>query len=265
VGRQRPRRPPGRGKGRTIIKAPADLPAPGEQDPCAGAGLCWSAPDGPIKVRDLTTVGHANGILGLRMDGMLVARPSGRDHDEDGIAAFESHRLSFVHTTERGDGGEAGIYIGDTDDADAKVAHNTSTGWTFGFFFATPASARPGPTGWPGTASARSSSTPVQWHRHRHGNPCAIHQRPAGAWPLVGNRIVRNTRFCPAEGDSALPSSGVTVADGTKLVGSDAPGTSWWPGTGSATSWTSSRDESGRRIRFRDNRCRTSTPDGLCD
>lgn len=216
------------------LKAPADLAAPAEQDPCAGAGLCWSAPDGPVKVRDLTTVG---------------------------------------------DGGEAGIYIGDTDDADAKVAHNTSTGWTFGFFFR---DSRVG-AAW-GNNLARNCIGALILDTGPNGGGTGTETReeftnhPAGVWLLVGNRIVRNTRFCPAEGEgaegappvgghgvavigadhvrilhntirgnnppaegeSALPSSGVTIADGTKLVARTPPGTSWWPGTVSATSWTCS-------------------------
>jgi Right handed beta helix region len=186
----------GAGQGRTIIKAPADLPAPGESDPCAGAGLCWSAPDGPVKVRDRTTVGHANGILGQKMDGMLVARTSGRDHAEYGIAAFESHRLTFVGNTERGDGGEAGIYIGDTDDADAKVAHNTSTGWTFGFFFR---DSRVG-TAW-GNKLARNCIGALVLDTGPNGTVTdpQTHQQftnhPAGAWWLVGT------------GSSAIPAS----------------------------------------------------------
>ncbi len=46
----------------------------------------------PMKVRDLTTVGHANGILGFRMNGMLVERTTGRDHEEYGIA-FRGSRV----------------------------------------------------------------------------------------------------------------------------------------------------------------------------
>jgi hypothetical protein len=237
----------GVGKGRAIIKAPADPPAPGEQDPCAGAGLCWSAPDGPVKVGDLTTVGHANGILGLRMDGMLVARTSGRDHDEYGIAAFESHRLSFVHNTERGDGGEAGIYIGDTDDADARVAHNTSTGWTFGFFFR---DSRVG-TAWDNKLAGNCIGALVlDTGLNGTGTDPETHQEftnhPAGAWLLVGNRIVRNTRFCPAEGEGeegAPPVGGhgvaVIGADHVRILhsatGWTSSGTSWAAGSGSGT------------------------------
>jgi hypothetical protein len=76
---------------------------------------------------------------------------------------------------------------------------------------------------------------------------------PAGAWRFVDNRVVRNTRFCPggdeapsigghgivvlgadrvlivhntikgndppAEGESAFPSSGVTILNGAEVVG----------------------------------------------
>jgi hypothetical protein len=293
----------GAGQGRTIIKAPADLPPPTDAgDFCQGAGLCWTAADGRVKVSHLTTVGHVNGILGVEMNGMWVERTSGRDHDEYGIAAFGSHRLTFVHNTERGDGGEAGIYIGDTEDAGARVAHNTATGWAFGFFFR---DSRVG-TAWGNTLS-RNCIGALVLDTGPNGTPPdpesgeELTNHPAGAWRLVGNSIVGNTRFCPAEdgeegappvgghgvavigadrvqilrntirgnnppaeGAGAFPSSGVTVLDGA-LVDSEAPervlvARNWfrndldvfWDGSGSA-------------IRFRNNRCRTSTPGGLCD
>jgi hypothetical protein len=69
----------------------------------------------------------------------------------------------------------------------------------------------------------------------------------------------------PAEGESAPPSSGVTIADGTDLVGSDAPRKVLVAKNRFGNEPDIFRDRSGRGIRFRDNRCRTSTPDGLCD
>ena len=296
----------GAGQGRTIIQLPPDLPPPTDpNDFCRGpggeaAGLCWSAPDGPVKASDLTTVGHAIGILGVQVDGMLVERTTGKDHDEYGIAAFESHRLTFVHNTERGDGGEAGIYIGDTDDAGAKVAHNVSTGWLFGLFY-------------------RDARKGVSWANKLTRNcVCAIvmdtgpngvqtdpetgeqfTNHPAGAWLFVHNSVVRNTRFCPggeegpsigghgivvlgadrvaiventikgnnppAEGESAFPSSGVTILNGTDVVGSDAPENVLVAKNRFRNDLDIFWDESGSNIRFRDNRCRTSTPEGLCD
>jgi hypothetical protein len=295
----------GAGQGRTIIELPAELPPPDPNDFCRGpggeaAGLCWSAPDGPVKVRDLTTVGHAIGILGFQVDGMLVERTTGKDHDEYGIAAFESHRLTFVHNTERGDGGEAGIYIGDTDDAGAKVAHNASTGWLFGLFYR---DARKG-VSWAnkltrncvGAIVMDTGPNGVQTDPET-GEQFTNH--PAGAWGFVDNSVVRNTRFCPggeeapsigghgivvlgadrvaivkntikgnnppAEGESAFPSSGVTILDGTDVVGSDAPENVLVAKNRFRNDLDIFWDESGSNIRFRNNRCRTSTPEGLCD
>jgi hypothetical protein len=69
----------------------------------------------------------------------------------------------------------------------------------------------------------------------------------------------------PAEGESALPSSGVTIADGTNLVGSDAPRNVLVAKNRFRNELDIFWDRSGRKIRFRDNRCRNSDPDGLCD
>jgi hypothetical protein len=117
----------------------------------------------------------------------------------------------------------------------------------------------------------------------------------------VDNRVVRNSRFCPAQGEegapplggigiavvgaddvrilrntirgnnppaegtSLLPPSGVAVLDGT-LVGSDASEDVLVARNRFRNDldvfWQ--QDPPGDDIRFRDNRCRTSGPDGLC-
>jgi hypothetical protein len=295
----------GAGQKRTVIKLPAELPTPDPNDFCRGpggvaAGLCWSAPDGPVKASDLTTVGHAIGILGFQADGMRVERTTGKDHDEYGIAAFESHRLRFTHNTELGDGGEAGIYIGDTEDAGAKVADNLSTGWLFGLFFR---DARIG------TASenklTKNCVGAIVMDTGPNGRQAVpdtgeqFTNHPAGAWRFVDNRVVDNTRFCPAgeegssagghgivvlgadhvrilhntikgnnppaEGESAFPSSGVTILDGTDEVGSDAPKNVLVAKNRFRNDLDIFWDKSGSNIRFEDNRCRTSRPEGLCD
>jgi hypothetical protein len=83
----------GSGEKRTVIKLPTELPAPQPNSFCRGpegetAGLCWTAPNGSVRVSDLTTVGHSIGILGFGMDGMRVERTTGKKHDEYGVAAF---------------------------------------------------------------------------------------------------------------------------------------------------------------------------------
>ncbi|HEX6921120.1 MAG TPA: hypothetical protein VF314_12920 [Actinomycetes bacterium] len=294
----------GAGRGRTVIQLPATLPPPAPDDFCrdpdgGAAGLCWVAPDGPVRVRDLTTVGHVIGILGFQMHGMRVERTSGHDHDEYGIAAFDSHGLRFYKNVEHGDGGEAGIYIGDTADADAKVAHNRSTGWAFGLFFR---DSRHGKA-WENTLTKNcigalvldTGPNGVQTDPES-GETFTNH--PAGAWKLEENDVLRNTRFCPpneeapplgghgiavvgadhvkiednaikgnnppVEGESALPSSGVTIVSGA-LAGGDDPDKVLVEDNRLRNTLDIFWDESGTRIAFDDNRCRTSVPDGLCD
>lgn len=69
----------------------------------------------------------------------------------------------------------------------------------------------------------------------------------------------------PAEGEIAFPSSGVTILDGTDVVGSDAPENVLVVKNPFRNDLDIFWDESGSNIRFKDNRCRTSTPEGLCD
>jgi hypothetical protein len=291
----------GAGQKRTTIKVPAELPPPDPNDFCRGpegqaAGLCWLGPDGAVRVSDLTTVGHGIGILGFLMNGMRVERTTGKRHDEYGIAAFESHRLTFLHNTERGDGGEAGLYIGDTLDAGAKVAHNTSTGWTFGLFFR---DSRKG-TAWGNTLTGNCVGALVLDTGPNGPDPSGeFTNYPGGEWRIVGNSAVRNTRFCPAgeeadeppvgghgvvvvgadhvsilrntirgnnppaEGESVFPSSGVTVVSG-EVAGSDAPENVLVAKNRFKNDLDIFWDGSGSNIVFRNNRCRTSTPDGLC-
>jgi hypothetical protein len=289
----------GAGQKHTIIKLPAVLPPPDPNDFCRGpegeaAGLCWAVPDGAVRVSDLTTVGHAIGILGFSVNGMRVERTTGKGHDEYGIAAFESHRLSFLHNTERGNGGEAGLYIGDTLDAGAQVAHNTSTGWAFGLFFR---DARNG-TAWDNTLTRNCAGVLVLDTGPNGPDPSGeFTNYPAGAWRLVGNRAAGNTRFCPggdeepaigghgmvvvgadhvrilrntikgnnapAEGESIFPSSGVTVVSG-EVAGSEDPENVLVAKNRFNNDLDIFWDGSGSNIVFMNNRCRTSTPDGIC-
>jgi hypothetical protein len=251
-----------------------------------------------VRVSDLTTVGHAIGILGFQMDGMRVERTTGRGNDEYGLAAFASHDLRFFHNTELGDGGEAGIYVGDTADADARIAHNTSTGWGFGLFFR---DSRNG-TAWNNTLTRNCAGVFVldTGPNGTQTDPQSGQQftnNPAGAWRLVHNQVVGNTRFCPAsedgpaigghgiavvgadhvgilhntirgnnpppEGLSAFPSSGVTIVSG-EVAGSDAPADVLVAKNRMRNDLDIYWDQTGSGIVFRDNRCPTSTPGGLC-
>jgi hypothetical protein len=293
----------GAGQDETILKLPATLPAPTPGDFCRGpageaAGLCWSSPKGAVKVSDLTTVGHAIGILGFGMNGMRVERTTGRSHPEYGLTAFESHGLTFFNNTELGDGGEAGIYVGDTNDASAAIAHNRSTGWVSGMFFR---DSRNG-TAWDNKVTANCVGALVL-----DTGPNGVQTDPttgqqftnyaAGAWKLTDNWVVGNTRFCPASGEqppigghgivvigadhvrivdntikgnnppargtSILPSSGVTIGSGT-VVGSDDPQNVLVAENDFRNELDIFWDGSGSNVIFDDNECRTSTPAGLC-
>ncbi len=72
------------------------------------------------------------------------------------------------------------------------------------------------------------------------------------------------TRLGVAVRESFLPSSGVTIVSGAELVGSDAPGNVLVAGNRFRNQLDIYWDRTGHDIRFWDNRCRTSTPPGLC-
>jgi hypothetical protein len=252
-------------------------------------------------VSDLTTVGHAIGILGFEMDGMRVTHTTGKQHDEYGLAAFDSHRLTFLHNTERGDGGEAGIYVGDTADAYAKIAHNRSTGWANGMFLR---DSRRG-TAWDNTLTRNCAGALIldTGPNGTQTDPESGEQftnHPAGAWLLVNNEVARNTRFCPgdaeeeepsvgghgivvvgadhvgilhntitgnnppAEGTSVFPSSGVTIVSG-EIAGSQPPASVVVAKNRMRNHLDIFWDQTGTNIVFMRNRCDTSTPEGLCD
>lgn len=289
----------GAGMDRTVIVSPGNPSEPSA--PCAAAALCWSKPKGAVSVSDLTTRGHMFGILGFQMNGMRVENTRGRDHVEYGVAAFQSHRLTWVHNVENGNGGVAGFYIGETNSARAIVRDNRSTGYLLGFFF-------------------RDSRRGVAMHNVATRNCVgfllldtgpngpssepneggASVNYPGGNWRLTSNQIVRNTRFCPAGTDedapalggigvavlgddhvmidhnviarnslaagqeSAIRPAGVVVMSAKQIAGADDP---------DHVTVTHNRlhnpldllwDKTGTKIRFRDNSCRTSIPDGLC-
>ena len=285
----------GAGQGRTVVKPPKKFTKTAcWETPDEVSGFAFAGPDRKSRVSNLTTDGHPGiGVLAFEAKrGFEVSHHTGLRHGEYGAAAFESTGIVFTHNTELGNGGEAGLYVGDTDNAKAYVAHNLLKGWAFGMFM-------------------RDSRHGLVTHNVMRANcigalvldtgpngttPEGVN-RPGGAWALVGNLLTDNDRFCPAEppevpalsgngvvvlgadhvlvkgnkiiGNNAskpgdIPSAGVAVLNGA-LAGSDAPENvavvrNFFKKNDLDILW----DGSGTNIVFRANFCKTSNPASIC-
>ncbi|HEU4947596.1 MAG TPA: right-handed parallel beta-helix repeat-containing protein [Kribbella sp.] len=281
----------GAGQGRTVVKPPKKFKKTAcweTADEVSGFGFL--NPKHAVQVRDLTTDGHpGNGVIAFgAMHGIKVAHHTGKRHGEYGVAAFESTKVVFVHNTEKGAGGEAGLYVGDTSNARAYLAGNVSTGWTLGVLL-------------------RDSRHGVVTHNYLYGNclgaivvdtgPNSAENRAAGDWSLRDNKVAANNKACKGveEGPPDLSGIGVAVvgADhvtvkGNKITGHHPTGTTAIPSSGvavvSGVAFGSDDeehvkvvgnkfkhnlldifwDQKGKDIVFRNNHCKTSDPGWIC-
>lgn len=219
------------------------------------------------------------GVLLFGTSGARVDEVQANDNGEYGLAAFESTGVRFVeNTTARN--GEAGVYVGDSPDAQAKIAHNTAyDNVGFGVFI-------------------RDASFGEVKHNRTFGNCVGIILLNTGAgvgnWIVGGNRAVDNSRACPGGGDEPGLSGigiGVAGAHDIDVVGNvvlhnkpsgvtDVSGgivlISLGPEALNANVRVKDNtaidndpfdllwDGQGSGIEFKGNRCKTSEPDGLC-
>ena len=124
----KPLRLVGSGSG-TVLKpggAPSD---------CAPNGICALSPGGKVSISNLTVRGFDGfGVFAFQAtNGFSVTGVRAENDGEYGVAAFESHGISFVNNF-ASNAEEAGFYIGDTEDAAGLVAANTAVGSAFGIF-----------------------------------------------------------------------------------------------------------------------------------
>jgi hypothetical protein len=282
----------GAGEGKTVVKPPNRF----RKTDCwkkehEVSGFAFLHPEDAVEVRDLTTDGHpANGVVAFgARDGIKVSHHTGKWHDEYGVAAFESTKVVFVHNTEKGDGGEAGLYVGDTKDALAYIADNETSGWVIGILL----------------RDARHGVVNDNYtHRNCVGTmvvdtgPNDSRNRAAGDWLLVRNKVADNKKACKGHedgppdvsgigiavvgadhvtikkneitghyptGDTAIKSAGVVVVSG-KAFGSEHEEyvrvlDNNFKGNKLDVFW----DWKGKDIVFRNNDCRSSDPRWICD
>jgi len=193
------------GSGRGTVLVPG-----GPTNDCTPNGICVFAPGGKVSISNLTVRGYEGfGIFGFQaQQGLKVTAVRAEDDGEYGIAAFESHNLSWVGNF-ASNAEEAGFYVGDTEDASALLAGNTAVGNAIGFFMRDSRQGRVvGNTatgncvGILGLDTGATTST---------GDNVS-----AGDWAVTGNQVRNNTKAC-APNDEAPPLSGIGVG----LVGPD--------------------------------------------
>ncbi len=237
-------------------------------------------------VRDVTINGFtirgfpASGIFAFAAQDSTFARNRARDNGEYGIAAFTSTGTHDLFNRVSGSG-EAGLYLGDSPNADALVLGNETSDNQLGLF-------------------VRNALGGRAFLNSVHGNCAGIlvladAPGPAGDFRFSGNRVSRNSKFCPPSEDSPDPTSGIGIAllgaTGVKITGNkitdNVPGGAGVPIHGGVvvvrgdggTAPTNNRvrfnkilrndpdvfwDGSGTGNALKPNFCRTSTPADLC-
>jgi parallel beta-helix repeat protein len=256
-----------------VLKPPAN-----PNSPCGASGFCVNADNVSISgftVRDFPGTGIV--AIGARNPKFMSNRAI--NNREYGIAAFSSTGTHIIGNLTRGSD-DAGIYVGDAPRANATVAANETYNNLFGIF----------------VRNARHGKiTGNQVHDNCLGMLfLADAPGPAGVFDVMGNKVVNNTRACPANPEGFPPSSGVGIAllgargmeikhnqiihnvpsgptefSGGVVVVSGIGETP--PTNNTVTGNTILRnkpdilwDKSGSGNRLKPNNCKTSKPGGLC-
>lgn len=316
----------GEGRKKTELAVPADLaPDAGcvEVDPDTGqkfiSGICVAPeaegqcenappsndPKAPPKVRAIDDVQvsklavtgfSAIGVLFFCADDPEVTRVLARGIDapdreaEYGIAAFESEDVEFSRNLTV-DGGEAGIYIGDSPHADATVWKNVSWQSGFGIFI------RDAAHGTLQKNKTFGNCVGILFLNTDESNRPPEFQSPpidVKDWLAKQNGVTANNRSCPA-GDEGEATSGVGIAVVSGIdvrlldngvFGNDSAAESvvkggivvigepgFKPSTGTKVGFNTAHgnttdivwDGQGSGNTFFGNDCLTSQPDGLCE
>ena len=235
-------------------------------------------------IKNLTVRGFGStGVFAFGADGLVVSNVHAVDNGGYGIARFASKHTVMKHNLTEGSG-EAGLYLGDSPDADSVIVGNVTRGNGYGIFL-------------------RNSQGATVEDNISTGNCVGIlvlagAPGPSGHYRIADNRIVGNNRVCPAN-DGAPPLSGLGVflvgANDTTVednVIRDNGGTGDSIAKGGVVLLSSAAvpglapidptnnvirdnrlsrntpdlvyDGSGSGNSFSDNRCSSSTPAGLC-
>ena len=276
---------------KAVIKPPATPPS-GEPPCFAPSGICvlgrvnFEAGEVSRYVKNVSVSGftvrnfEGFGIIALGAQNASFFKNRAFNNGEYGIAAFFSTGTRIVSNV-TGNDGEAGIYVGSSPRANATIAGNDTYGNALGIFI-------------------RDARYGKIFGNHVHDNCVGMQfladaPGPAGNFHVSHNKVVNNTRSCPAvEEEGAPPLSGVGIAligaQGVKIYANhifgNVPsgptalrggvvvvrgigGTPPRNNTVIKNTILKNRpdifwDESGSGNRFEANVCKTSKPSGLC-
>jgi parallel beta-helix repeat protein len=255
-----------------VLKPPAN-----PNSPCGPSGFCVQADN--VSISGFTVRNFpAFGIVAMGAHNAKFMTNRAFNNKEYGIAAFSSTGTKIIANLTSGSD-DAGIYVGDSPHADAIVAANETYGNLFGIF----------------VRNARHGKIAGnQVHNNCLGMLfLADAPGPAGVFDVMGNKVVNNTRACPAN-EEGPPISGVGIAllgargmeikgnhiihnvpsgptefSGGVMVVSGFEGTP--PTNNTITGNTILRnkpdifwDKSGSGNRLKPNNCKTSKPGRLC-
>jgi parallel beta-helix repeat protein len=260
---------------------------------CAIGELDFPDPEGPPVVTDpisdvtvsgFTVEGFEGvGILFIGAENPVVGHTVTDDNEEYGIARFLSTGGKIVGNQASG-AEEAGIYVGDSPDADVLVVGNeTSDNGEFGFFL-------------------RDAANGQLVGNRAHDNCVGAivlntGANIAGDWTFTGNSFTQNNALCPGDEEEGtpplsgigvaivsasedtlkgntitdnVPSGAVPFSGGVVVIDIGIPGGN--PPSGNTVQGNVMRgnqpdifwDGSGEANVFRANVCETSVPDGLC-
>jgi parallel beta-helix repeat protein len=189
------------------------------------SGLFFLDPDSPVSVSGLSTRNHpASGIAAWGAHGFSVHDTSGKGHERYGVFAAASTRVSVVGNAEEGVdrgapwySGTAGVGLGDSDNADARISGNYVEGYNLGVFVRESRGGRiTGNTvtgNCVGVLFFDDSATEIpDTNGHVEG----------GDFRISDNASIANNRYCIAGRDGSQRVSGVgmsiTNADHVKVV-----------------------------------------------
>ena len=208
----------GAGEWTTVIKPPAhpkavcDTPASGG-NPASVEGLCpfgaldkmgnpiRSRPVMDVTISDLRLTGFSDsGVIGFNTKGLHVFDVRSDHNGGYGIARFVSTDSLFEGNSVSYNG-EAGLYMGDSPDADSVLRNNWSDHNGYGLFMRDS-------TGLTATGNhVWGNCVGILALNSGHGAPGDL---PAGNYHIYGNTVWANDSACPAAGGP--PTSGIGIA-----------------------------------------------------
>jgi hypothetical protein len=269
--------------GGTVIE-PAAKPV----GPCAGHGIGICVLDPHFQK---TIVGtridnllvrnfHEDGVLAINTRDLLVQNVVARDNGEYGIARFASTGGALINNVATGSG-EAGLYIGDSPNANVFVAANEVSGNGFGIFFRHSQHAAflyndahdncIGFFAVSGPPHPPVGDAVVRYNTVRHNNKVCTggEELPfdysGGGIVLLGAKdmVIGNNSVLSNRGNSPL-SGGIALLSGAMIGAGPSTGNTIQNNTAYHNTPADIVDHSGGNNTFRGNACRTSDPGGLC-